>query len=79
MKPFTFIFWVHGQCGPDRYLMKSEATSKTDAAKRGKAYAKAEFIRFMDAIEGHDSVAPSANDALEIRAFPGLLKSKGVA
>lgn len=69
MRPFTFIFWVRGECGPDRYIMRSEANSQTDANRRGKAFAKAERIRFIGAVTGE--VLPSANDALEIRPFGG--------
>lgn len=66
MKPFTFIFWQRGKCGPDRYLLKSEAASKTDAVKRGRAFAKSNNVRFIEAVEGHDSVPSSVNDALEL-------------
>lgn len=69
-KPFTFIFYVRGKCGPDRYLMASMASSKSDAQKRGKAFAKANHIRFIEASEG--PVSPSLYDALEIEPFPNL-------
>ena len=75
MSAFTFIFWVHGSCGPDRYLMNSEASSQSDAVKRGKAFAKANFIRFMEAVPGADAIPKSPHDALEIAPFPGLLES----
>ena len=65
--PYTFIFYVRGSCGPDRYLMRSEASSKTDATRRGKAFAKANGIRFIEATT--EDVPPSAHDALTIEPF----------
>lgn len=44
---------------------RAEANSQTDANRRGKAHAKAEGIRFIEATQ--ETVVPSASDALEIR------------
>jgi hypothetical protein len=70
MQQYTFIFWVHGSCGPDRYLMQSEAKNDSDAKKRGKAFASANRIRFIEATT--EAVEASPNDATDIRPFPNL-------
>ncbi len=69
-KTFTFIFYVHTDdgSGPARYLMQDEASSQTDANKRGKAFAKANRIRFIEATT--EPVAKSFRDALAIEPFP---------